>query len=149
MIYITSDHKGVNLKKHLVEKLQRNNHEVKDLGPNAVINDDDYPDYVLELVKTLEKEPQSKGIVICNNGVGVSMMANRFPHIRCALTWNPQHAVTSREDDDTNVLALPAAFIENETAYQTVEQWLRTSFTGADRHVRRLEKVENYSKDLH
>lgn len=114
---------------------------VKDMGPKELIPDDDYPDYVIPLIQEMKKDENSMGILICKNGVGVSMLANKFKGIRCALSWSGKHAATSRADDDSNVLALPAEFLTREEALDVVYGWLNTDFSKETRHIRRLEKV--------
>jgi RpiB/LacA/LacB family sugar-phosphate isomerase len=83
----------------------------------------------------------SMGILICKNGVGVCMMANKFKGIRAGLSWNIKHAVSSRNDDNTNILCLPADYIFEEEALKTVEAWLNTPFSKEERFSRRLKKA--------
>lgn len=139
MIYITSDHAGFKLKKELTAHLDKTGVEYKDLGPNEYIEKDDYPDYAHSMCKNIN--PQDKGIIICNNGVGVSIVCNRYNHIRAALSFNKEHAKTSREDDNTNVLALPAGFISTTDAKEIVDTWLNTNFSQKERHINRIEKI--------
>ena len=148
MLYITSDHGGFDLKNEIVTNLRSQGVEVTDLGPNELNEADDYPEYTLKLIEKLKEDisDNNKGIVICRNGVGVSMLANKFNGIRTALSWNPEHAASSRNDDDTNVLALPADYIDSATAVQTVESWLNTAFSGDERHVNRLDTVKVFGQ---
>ena len=142
MIFIASDHRGYNLKGNLTEHLKSNGYVVKDLGAHRADPDDDYTDYTVKLVNELRDDPQALGILICKNGVGVSMMANKFKHIRCALSWNPAHAASSKVDDNSNVLALPADYVDEQTAINTLDTWLNTPFSKAERHIRRLKKAQ-------
>jgi len=142
MLYITSDHAGLKLKQKIVEFLNENNIRFEDVGPYQYDKDDDYPDYVVKTVIRVQQNKYNNAILICKNGVGVSMMANKFKYIRCAISWTPEHAKSSREDDDTNALALPADYIDEKTACKIVETWLNTPFSSKDRHIRRLKKVE-------
>jgi len=143
MIYIASDHGGFTLKSAAIEHLKQKGLDVKDMGPYEQVDWDDYPDYVIPLAKEIQKDIKGKGIVICKNGVGVSITTNRFKNVRAALSWTPEHAKTSRLDDDTNVLALPALFINESTALEIVDTWLNTEFSGEPRHIRRIKKLEN------
>lgn len=141
MIYISSDHRGFELKKHLIEHLQEKGEPIEDVGPFSYNPSDDYPDFVAKLVEKMSDNPDSRGIVICKNGVGVSIAANRHPRIRAALSWNKEHAISSRSDDNSNVLALPSYFISQEEAVTILDSWLDTPFAGEERHTRRITKL--------
>lgn len=141
MIFIASDHGGFDLKKILVDYFATKNILLQDLGPDNFVDGDDYPDYVMPLVQKVLEKPENKGIVICRNGVGVSMLANKFKGIRCALSWNPKHTASARNDDDINVLALPADYLEENEAKEIVRVWFETKTSIEPRHVRRLAEV--------
>lgn len=141
MLYIASDHGGFKLKNEIITYLSRMDVKVVDMGPAEYVQDDDYPDYVVPTVQKVQEDPKSMAILICKNGVGVSMLANKFRDIRCALSWNGEHAASSRKDDNTNVLALPANFLTREQALDVVHGWLGADFSGEERHKRRLDKV--------
>jgi len=142
MLYITSDHGGLKLKSRLVEFLKRKNIEFEDCGPNELIPSDDYTDYVIPVMRKVLESPKNNAVLICKNGVGVSITANRFKGIRCALSWRLEHAVSSRNDDDANVLALPANYISEDEAEIILENWLNKDFSKEERFVRRLNKLE-------
>jgi RpiB/LacA/LacB family sugar-phosphate isomerase len=141
MIYITSDHAGFRLKNALVEYLRGRDVEIIDMGPNRYDESDDYPDYVIPTMKKVQENYNNKAIVICRNGVGVCVAANKFNNIRCGLSWDSDHVKTARADDDINVLALPADYIDEEKAKEIALVWLQTSFSKNERHERRLRKV--------
>ena len=145
MVYLASDHGGFKLKSELIDYLY-DKVDLEDVGPFELVEQDDYPDYVVPTVQRVLEDTQSnqssKAILICRNGVGVSILANRFKGIRCALSWAPEHAQTSREDDNSNVLALPADYVDLETAKKIVLTWLETPFSKKERHIRRLKKVK-------
>ena len=139
MIYITSDHGGFDLKKYLTENIP----EITDLGPNKLDPEDDYPDFIPPLAEKVLENKENKGIVLFRNGVGVSMAINKYKGIRATLSWNEKHAMSSRNDDNTNVLALPSDYVSKEGALEIVKKWLSTPFSEEDRHVRRVAKVNN------
>lgn len=143
MIYIASDHGGYALKDDIIKYLKDKNIDVTDMGPNEYQEDDDYTDYVIPLAREVQKNIKNKGIVICRNGVGVSITTNKFKNIRTTLSWNSKHAQSSKLDDDTNVLALPADYIDPKTAVEIVDTWLNTEFSALPRHIRRIKKVES------
>jgi len=142
MIYIASDHGGFELKNIIISFLEGQGTEITDLGPTALDLDDDYPDYVKPLVQKVLEDPINKGVIICRNGIGVSMEANRNKSIRAGLSWNEKHAQSSRNDDNTNVLALPADYITGDEALKIVKTWLKTPFSTEEKFSRRLAKAE-------
>lgn len=143
MLFISSDHGGFKLKNKIVAYLRAKDIALQDLGPIELNENDDYPIYVAKLAEKMRNAAEAKGILICRNGVGVSMFANKFSFIRAALSWNGQHAASSRTDDDTNVLALPADYISEEDAMKIVDTWLATPFSGDERHGRRLAEMKD------
>lgn len=145
MIYITADHAGFELKNKLLAYLKKQGFEVSDEGPFELKLGDDYPDYIYPVMEKVQFDPESRAIVICKNGVGVSIYSNKFDGIRAALSWNEKHAISSRNDDNTNVLALPADYISEEEAYGIAEAWINTPFSEEERHKRRLQKIESSS----
>lgn len=149
MIFVASDHGGFNLKNEIIKYLQSKQLDVTDMGPSEYIADDDYTDYVYPLSHRVAVSPfDNKGILICRNGVGVCMFANKVKGIRAALSWTPEHAASSRNDDNSNILALPADYINVEMAKKIVNSWISTPFSNELRHKRRLEKIEQFEKQL-
>lgn len=140
-VNIASDHGGFELKKYLTEELIAGGFKVKDLGFNTYDSKDDYPDLMVGLSPTT-RESITPTIVICRNGVGVSVLANKIEGVRCALSFNPEHAKSARRDDDANFLALPADYVTKETALETTIVFLETPFSNEERHIRRLKKLE-------
>ena len=141
MIYISSDHRGFELKNYLVLELKSNDIEITDLGPEGYNPDDDYPKFAEAVAKKTGENPENLGILICANGVGISIAANKFKGIRAGLSWTPDHARSSRNDDGTNILVLPADYVSHEEALEIVQAWLSTNFSGEDRHLRRLMQI--------
>lgn len=140
-VLISSDHAGFELKRYLVKELETRGYNVTDLGPDAYNPNDDYPDYAQKMAKALSTANENaSGILICRNGVGISMTANRSPNVRCALSWSPEHIKSARNDDDVNCLALPADYLSQEIALQIALAFLETPFSIQEKHVRRLAK---------
>ena len=146
MIYISSDHGGYGLKSYLVSELAKKGVVLTDIGPEKLDMEDDYPEFAALLAVKVTENPENKGILICRNGVGMSISANKYRGIRAALSWNPDHALSSRRDDDSNVLVLPADYISDEEALKIVDVWLNTPFKGEERFVRRLAKLAALEK---
>jgi ribose 5-phosphate isomerase B len=146
MLYISSDHGGFNLKSELIKYFSQNGIEFEDLGPTELVQDDDYNDYVLPLVERVRSYEGSNGILLCRNGVGVNMLANKFNGIRAALSFDSKHAASSRNDDHTNVLTLPSDYINNDKAIEIVKTWLNTPYSQDERHIRRVNSVDQYGQ---
>lgn len=147
MIYIASDHGGFNLKQKILEYFDQNNIAYEDLGSTEFVQDDDYPEYVLKLVERVRYDEGSNGILLCRNGVGVNMLANKFKGIRSALSFDPKHAASSRNDDHSNVLTLPADYIETPTAIEIIKAWLVTPYSQEERHTRRVNRVNEFGQE--
>lgn len=146
-IYIASDHAGFEMKKDLVSYLTENNYEVQDCGPATYVHDDDYPDYISLVAKEVSQDQTVFGVVVGRNGQGEAIVANRFPRVRCAVFYGGlKHMITlSREHDDANMISLGSSFLTNEEARRAVDLFLHTKFSGDERHVRRIKKIEKYS----
>ena len=147
-IYIGSDHAGFEMKRELTKFLLERQHKVFDCGPEQYVHDDDYPDYISVVashVATEFADPEVRGIVIGYSGEGEAMVANRYPHVRCAVYYGgTKHVLTlSREHNDANILSLGANFMTTQEAQSAVLLWLSTKFPGEERHIRRINKIEN------
>jgi ribose 5-phosphate isomerase B len=149
-ILIASDHAGFERKQVLVRYLRTlSNVEVEDFGPFD-LESVDYPDYankVCTRVKALSPAlsnlvalPSRIGILICGSGQGMAMRANKFPQIRAALCWNEEVAGLAREHNDANVLCMGSRVMNDETAIQLVNRFLKTPFAQG-RHTRRVVKM--------
>lgn len=147
MIYISSDHGGFNLKSYLVKMFLEKGVQIVDLGPEKLDIEDDYPDYAHLVAEKIQESPENKGILICRNGVGISIAANKYKGVRAALSWNPKHVESARRDDDINILVLPADYITQEEALKIAEVWLNTPFRNEERFVRRLNKLSALEKE--
>ena len=139
MIFLSSDHGGFKLKEKVKDYLIKNKIEFEDLGC-ASLDPVDYPDYAKILSKKLLNKNKSRGILFCGTGIGISMAANRFPHIRAALCTNVEMASKSRKHNDANVLALGGRILEDKLALEIVKEFLFTDFE-AGRHSLRVDKI--------
>ncbi len=149
VIYIGADHRGFQIKEQLKTFLLGNGWSVHDVGAKELIPDDDYIDYAKAVSEKVSVDPrESRGILICGNGVGMDIVANKFNQVRSVLGISPDHVLTSRADDDTNILSLAADFIDGETAKKMVSIWLQTPFSEKERHTRRLEKIRQIDNSL-
>jgi ribose 5-phosphate isomerase B len=108
---------------------------------------DDYPDFAERVAEKVSID-SGMGILICGSGVGVDILANKFPGIRSGLVFNTEQAIDVRVDDDTNVLSLAADYVSVEDAKKIVSLWLSTKFSGEERFRRRIKKIEQLEIDL-
>ena len=142
MLYIASDHAGYQLKKYLVNFLEKTlKMPVEDLGPSAYNEDDDYPDFALPLAKKVLGNKENKGILICGSGHGVCMTANKIKGIRAILGYSIEGTEMGRKEEDANVLCLAARVLSNEHAIAIVKRFFEVEFKDEERHVRRLKKI--------
>ncbi len=144
-IYLASDHAGFELKSHLVEYLNSHGYTAIDKGPFALDPNDDYTDFIKLVVEEILKEPNdTKGIILGGSGEGEAMVANRFKGIRATAYYggNGEIIKLSREHNNANILSLGARFMNNEEAEKVVKLWLETEFSGDERHIRRLKKID-------
>jgi len=139
-IYIASDHAGFLLKDFLVKELKKARFDVIDLGCDSEEKSVDYPDYAQKLCKKVAEKSSDFGILICGSGVGISIAANRFKHIRAALCHNIKSAKLARAHNDANVLCLGGRIIKNSTALSITRNFLATKFEGG-RHEARVRKL--------
>ena len=146
MITIGSDHGGVELKDRLVEFLRAHQHEVDDVGTRGTASVD-YPDYGRIVARDVARGLARRGILICTNGIGMSILANRFPGVRAALVADVIGARMSREHLDANILIMGGGFIGKFLACEIVKVWLETDFAGG-RHQRRLSKIAAIENEL-
>ncbi|HEY5594467.1 MAG TPA: ribose 5-phosphate isomerase B [Nitrospiria bacterium] len=145
-IAIASDHAGLDLKNKIIKFLQEAGQSVSDLGTH---NRDsvDYPDYGIPVAQAVSEGKIDRGILICGTGIGMSIVANKFPGVRAALCYDPFTAKVSRLHNDANVLVLGERVLEEKTAIEIVRSWLATGFDGG-RHARRLAKIEEIEKNM-
>jgi ribose 5-phosphate isomerase B len=143
-IYIGSDHAGFELKQKLIPFLKELGHEVEDKGAFELNSTDDYPDFVKPVAEEVSRNPESRGIVLGGSGEGESVATDKFENVRTALWYGGNMDVVrlSREHNDANILSLGARFMNEEEAKEAVKLWLETPFSGDERHIRRIEKLE-------
>lgn len=149
LIYIGSDHRGFELKEFIKNHLKEGGYEVVDCGPETFTPDDDYPQYAAKVGQGVSKEPdQSRGIVVCGSGVGVNVVANKYPHVRASFGFNSDQVFAGRNDDDMNVLVLASDFVGEGEVKKMISVFIQTPFSGDERHKRRLKEIEFLEQHL-
>lgn len=139
MLAIACDHGGYALKEALKTHLDSLGLSYRDFGTNST-DSCDYPDYAAPAARAVASGECDRGIVICTTGIGVSIVANKIPGVRCALCADPLSARMTRLHNDTNMLAMGAGIVGQNLAFEIVDTWLNTAFEGG-RHQRRVDKI--------
>ena len=150
MIYIGSDHGGFDWKQDMVKYLTDKEYEIEDLGAKSLDPHDDYPEFAQETALKLigSEDENAKAILLCRGGQGMAMAANRFKGIRAAVVWNHEEARMTRLDNDANVLCIPADHIDKKEAYRIIDTFLKTEFSRAPRHIRRLKEIDKFYPNI-
>jgi len=145
-IYLGSDHQGFHLKEKVFAYLTKHGYDVEDVGDKTPDPQDDFPEFAqavaLKIIGSDDKDP--RGILLCGGGQGMCMAANRFRGIRASVIWDAFEAKMTRNDNDSNVLCLPARILEDdEHAWEgIIETWLSTPFAAATRFKRRNAQID-------
>lgn len=143
-IYLGADHRGFNLKELLKKILHEQGYEVVDLGNTSYDEKDDYPDFAAAVAKKVSLEfDKARGILICASGVGVDVVANKYPGVRSALAISSDQIYDARHDDDVNILSLAADFVDEEGAEKIVKVFLETPFAGEEQYKKRILKISD------
>lgn len=166
-IYLATDHAGFSLKEKVKVFLQDKGYDIVDCGAPTFEKDDDYPDFISKAAAGVSYDPENaKGIILGGSGQAEAMVANKFPHVRCALFYaavvpvgaadvtgrksdNPLEMIRlTREHNDANMLSLGARFLTDEETCKVVDLWLTTPFSKHERHKRRIEKIEKIEEEI-
>jgi len=140
-VIIGSDHAGLDLKEEIKRSLtEKGEYPVTDMGTfsNEPV---DYPIIAHQVAKNISEKKFRWGILICGSGIGMSIVANRYPHVRAALCSNLYGVKVSRQHNDANILVLGGRILGTDLALEMVDLFLHTQFEGG-RHQRRLEQIE-------
>ena len=146
-VYIGADHRGYELKEKVFQWLIKKEYEVEDFGAYEFVPDDDYTEPAEKVASIVgshfaEATRDVFGILICGSGVGVEVVANKFDGVRASVGKTNDQVRAGRNDDDMNVLVIAADYTEEKEAMDMVETFLKTPFSGKERHKRRLEEIE-------
>ncbi|HLB07416.1 MAG TPA: ribose 5-phosphate isomerase B [Alphaproteobacteria bacterium] len=140
-IAIAADHAGFELKALLKHVLEERGFGVLDLGTDSA-DSTDYPDFAHALARAIEDGRVRRGVLICGSGIGMGMAANRHRGVRAAPCLDRETARLARQHNDANVLALGARLVRPEAAVECLDAFIETPFEGAERHARRLAKLD-------
>lgn len=151
-IFVGTDHAGYLFKDKIISFLRLQGHEVIDKGAYEYNESDDYPDFVIPVAKEVSKNPSEvKGIILGGTGEGEAIAANKFPFVRAVVYYGKAKPlvdnesdiiIRSREHNNSNILSLGARYFTEESILEAVNLWLKTPFSGDERHIRRLGKID-------
>ena len=145
-VHIGTDHAAYELKEYLVTRLQDAGYEVADHGAHEYDSQDDYPRFCIPAAQAVVDDAGSLGLVLGGSGNGEHIAANKVTGIRAALAYNTEIARLAREHNDANVLSLGGRMQSHEEAWQMVEVFLTTEFTGEERHQRRIDELTTWEQ---
>ncbi len=140
-VAIACDDAGLEYKLAIKEYLESRGLEVVDFGLNEHNRTADYPDYGIPASRAVASGECDRGVLICGTGIGMSLCANKFKGVRCAVCSDAYTAEATRQHNDANVIAFGARVIPLDKALELVKTFLDTPFSGVDRHARRLGKI--------
>jgi ribose 5-phosphate isomerase B len=146
MIAIGADHGGLELKEALVAELRARGDDVVDVGTDGPASVD-YPDFGRQVAERVSRGEAARGILVCTNGIGMSIVANKFPGVRAALVGDATAARMAREHNDANVLVLGGGMMGKFHARELLRLFLETPFAGG-RHQRRVDKITDIERAL-
>jgi ribose 5-phosphate isomerase B len=145
-IAIASDHAGLELKEYMKTFLKEKGVDVLDMGTNGSASVD-YPDYGIPVAEKVSRGEIEKAILICGTGIGMSIVANKFPNVRAALVNDVYSATMAKEHNDANILVVGGRIAGKGLAREMVKVWLEAKFEGG-RHQKRLDKIKELEKGM-
>lgn len=146
MIFVGSDHGGLELKSALISALQQRGLDVKDCGTE---NSDsvDYPDFAVKVAEAVSRGDAQLGVLVCGTGIGMSIVANKFPGVRAALATDEFMAQMAKEHNNANILVLGGRVLAEDKAIKMLNVWLDSEYEGG-RHQRRLDKIAEVEAEV-
>lgn len=143
-VYLAADHGGFNLKEALRAYLETQGYDVEDEGAHTLDPADDYPDFMYPAAQKVGTDLSARGIFLCRSGAGAAIVANKVKDVRAVVARTKEEAKHAREHNDANVVALSSDVLTAEEARDIVSTFLTTSFSGEERHLRRLKKIMKF-----
>lgn len=142
-IYLATDHAGYDLKEEIKKYLLESNYNIEDLGADSFQQDDDYPDYISKAAEKISQNSTTDfAIIFGKSGAGEEIVANKFKGVRAVLGFSKENVGLAREHNNANILSLGSQFADVKTARELVDVFLKTQFSGDERHIRRIDKIK-------
>jgi ribose 5-phosphate isomerase B len=149
LIYLGADHRGFELKEKIKKFLTERAYPISDLSSATLTPDDDYPEIAKQVAEKVSIDfDRAKAILICGSGVGMCVVANKYPNVRASLNFSADQAYDSRKEDDANILCLASGHTSEEEALKIITAWLQTPFSEEERHRRRLRQIEKIEAEI-
>lgn len=146
MIYLGADHRGFSLKVKVKQWLADWGYEYIDMGNTELKLDDDYPDFAAAVAKAVilrqAQGQDSRGVLICGSGIGIAIAANKIKGIRAGTGTDPKQISAAVNDEDLNILAVPADYLSDDKSQEIIKVFLNAKFSGEERHLRRLKIIQ-------
>ena len=142
MVALASDHGGYDLKCQVIRRLEERGIEYRDFGCYGK-ESCDYPDFGKKAAEAVAGGECERGVVICTTGIGISIAASKVKGVRCALCSDPYCAKMTRLHNDANMLALGGGILGTNLALEILDTFLDTPFSGEEKHLRRIRKMED------
>ncbi len=145
-ILLASDHAGFDLKNKIFKFLKEESFDVEDMGAQVLDTEDDYPQIMIPVaMRVINDIENTKAIIFGKSGQGEAMVSNRFPGIRAAVYYGQNLEIIrlSREHNDSNILSIGAGFVNEDEAKEAIRLWISTPFNSEERHLRRIEQMDN------
>ena len=142
MIYLGADHRGYNLKERVKKWLGEWKEEFQDEGAFELDSGDDYTLYSEKVGTLVADNPKSKGLLLCGSGVGADVAANKIDGVRASIGKSKEQVKAGRNDDDMNILVIAADYTKDTETKEILRTFLKTNFSGKERHKRRLEEIK-------
>jgi len=144
-IFLGADHAGFYLKEEVKKYLQDSGADIEDEGTHSFSPDDDYPDFIIPVAKKVAEAPENnKGIIFGASGQGEAIAANKIKGVRAAVFYGGSMEIVklSRTHNNANILSLGARFLTKDETITAIKLWLKTDFSNAVRHIRRIKKIK-------
>jgi ribose 5-phosphate isomerase B len=145
-VALAADHGGFNMKEAIKAYLLTQGHEVEDCGALAMDPADDYPDFCYPAAQKVAADTEMRGVLFCRSGAGAAIVANKVKGVRALVARSVEDAEHARLHNNANVVALSSDSLSAEQARDIVAAFLSTPFSGEDRHMRRIKKIEEIEK---
>jgi ribose 5-phosphate isomerase B len=143
-VFFGADHAGTELKEKIKQALASDGYDIEDLSPSMPEGGDDYPDYAFLVGEQVASDEESRGILVCDTGIGMAIAANKVKNIRAALVHNVFSAKKSREHNDANVLVFGSELIKPADAIEAARYFMELVYPYSERHNRRIGKIKYY-----
>lgn len=140
-VVLGSDHRGFTQKERVKKLLETRGFQVEDMGNTSEDKDDDYPVFAKAVSVTLYEEKAERGILFCGSGVGMSVVANKFPSIRAGLGFSSEQVRAGRHDDDMNILVVPVDFLEEQAIDAIIDTFIETAYSTEEKYARRITQI--------